>query len=648
MTAQSIPSEALPIMPFTMSNFPLNQIPPPDRVTILKSPPGMGKSTDTRQWIADTFKAGTLRRVVWAVQSTLKDDSLAAEAAESFKALGVHATIFKGQKVIGNDQAYQQQMKWAAMPEVKIISFKQLALVYDRHSRQRQLAGELLVIDELPLDGVIAKVELSAQQLGLYASQSALFKRLLEVMNQLTLPGHPYGVISQFTDLRRYEQRKRLTGEAACQAIGNAWTTTDWAQFEAALKDLLESHPSSELSAFYLGEILAALRADLADPSKDSYRFGFTWVDSPHGSSSAPSFYGHVLTPLRGLPPTVVLDAYADQTLYNAIFPGLVPKIVPYGRQPPLNVELADNLKIHALSLNRGECYQKYLQIAEEVLDLHQEHPVSLLLSKEQQQESSNWKKALQDAASRRGLTDLPQEMHHHAGRGKNQHTGRTIISLMSPALPKAHELEDMAALYPSDPAAREAAHRALIQAEWLQQLHRGRQPQKGGRIIVAFDPQLPESECVITPYVYKRRFTKGSDNPRWRDAVFAVSQELLGLFGGVPKSSLAALELVVMESTNGQTLFHHQQSLRQALQRTPPPPDSLLAHWQTHNTLGHYYDVKPYRKRHAGELNQIMGSLGLKNLGNRHTSLQGQRVSSAVYGPPNACTHTIFNQIYK
>ncbi|MBX8467368.1 hypothetical protein [Deinococcus sp. RIT780] len=64
----------------------------PNGIEVMRWPPGQGKSTGVRREIADAMQRGDVRRVLWAVNSTVGDHSLGCEAQAHFISLGVKAS----------------------------------------------------------------------------------------------------------------------------------------------------------------------------------------------------------------------------------------------------------------------------------------------------------------------------------------------------------------------------------------------------------------------------------------------------------------------------------------------------------------------------------------------------------------------------
>lgn len=209
-------------------------------VTVIRSPPGYGKSRTTREQVVAACQSGSLHRVLWAVQGTLDESSLGMEAYRAFQELdsNLKVTVVMGSNHIDNRREYRAQLDWGAQPEVKIISFAHLPLIYGQDARVPQLRSDILIIDELPLDHLISAVELSNEELSLWQPTGGLIvDRLLTIMEDINhgmcspTRSHPTNVV------KAPEWRKEqhyLTGTAFRQAIG-PFTPTDWQQFAAAL-----------------------------------------------------------------------------------------------------------------------------------------------------------------------------------------------------------------------------------------------------------------------------------------------------------------------------------------------------------------------------------------------------------------------------
>lgn len=470
--------------------------------------------------------------------------------------------------------------------------------------------------------------------------QSKIAARLLALVDgRLVNPDAP-SVIDKPTNLYQNEQQRYFTGRDFLLAVGNHWSQEDWRQFRAQLDGHVD----------FVDEWVRIFREDLDNPGRDSFRFGISWrVRKEDGQGSTHlTFYSNILTPLRGLPPTLILDAYAEQTVYDALFPEDSPQITVQGEARPLHIETAPMLRLDPLNLPRQP--QKYLQIAEEVIKLHMEHPVTVLATKGMNEKGSVWHTHLQDAARRLHCPDLPLNMHHHAGRGKNQHAGRTIVALMPPHLPLVHECGTLAALFPYLPQARAEAHALLLEAEHLQMLHRGRQEAESGRIITGYK-QVPKKGCVTRAYRPLLHFKSGSRHPRWRDALVAVAEEFVEHFGGVPRSLLGipGIALIDVDYANNKTPALHADLLRGALRSLKLDDSSELGHWFHHGTLRRFHDVGTYRKKQGELLRTLLGKkLRLVSSKTCHVEvINAQTVKSTVWASKGESEKAIFNRIY-
>lgn len=614
-------------------------------IEVLRAPPGSGKSRSARQEIARRFQDGTLHRVIWAVHSTRGDDSLGAEAAAHFSELGVRSTRVKGVRWVSR-RTYIQNLQWSSEPEVKIVSFAHLPHLYDRSQRLNALAAEVLVIDECPMSGMMHTARLAPGILGALAvAGSAIASRLLDLtMARMTQADCPYSV-QVAGDPRATYHNRYLTGSAVLQALSGAVTERDWTELGTAISTL----PGRPVQ--FLDDWIETFKADVAQPDAGSTRFGVTWTHSAKRGNTDIFFYSSILTPLRNLPPTLVLDAYADQAVYRALFPGERVTIRAVGTIPPLRVEVNPRLRLHGHQLSRKSAHGHRVNIAEEVLRLQgvEGVPVSILADKAMHEAGSSWDAALKEAAGYLGVPNLPATLHHHAGRGKNSHAGHIIMSLTPPSLPDSHRVIDLAALFPTSARQRSRAHRALLRAEQLQMIHRGRQAQTGARIITAYQPDLPEHLCTTRTYQTLNHFTRGSTTPRWGTAVQTIAQELLAVLDGVPMSMLGALGLIKIKFTSDDARAMHLAALRRALTLSPPRPGTQLAAWLAHpaGELPRFKAVGA-RRRNDDRKSELLTGLGLVKLGQTYTVYHaGQRGGTVVWAQEGTDVDAVLNAAY-
>ncbi|PNY81655.1 hypothetical protein CVO96_09975 [Deinococcus koreensis] len=613
-------------------------------VQVLRAPTGSKKSRLSREKIAQAFKSGALKRVIWAVHSTLKNDSLAFEASQHFKEVGVDAVTLAAWDDT-KPRKYHAQLAWPQTPQVKIVSFAHLPFIYGRSQTLRKLDAELLVIDELPMTGLVHPARMSIKEMGQIASCGGgpLALRLIGLMSKrLDQPDSAF-TEDLAADPRGITRRRYFTGKDFLQSVGNGLTDADWDAFGQALDGF---KPFTD-QMWFTSEWLAAFRADV-EAGQDSGRFGLTWAVRNGVLTEPPVFYSSTLTPLADLPPTLVLDAYADPGLYQALFPNQQVRLIDRGRNPPLQIELAPELKLYRLHMGResANCHRRH--IAEEILLLHRDSglKVVLLVDKAFRKSGSPWQLALTEASRHLGIP-VPPALHHFAGRGKNEFDGHLVVALSLAALPNSHHVIDLAALYPYSPARRKAMHRALMRAERLQMYNRGRQPTSGQRIISAFDPELPKHQCITSLYKPALPFTKQSDNPRWEHAMQVVTRELVTALGGVPRAFLGVLGLIRVNFGKGEKAAAHSQALRAAVRASTLQPDSQLAQWLHLDYLPSFRDVKPYRKK-DGRVTDVLNGFHLATSGYQHDfPYQQERIKTQIWVPADGDELAVLRRAY-
>lgn len=620
---------------------------------VLRAPTGSKKSRLTRQKIVEAFAAGKLTKVIWAVHSTRPQDSLATEAHQHFEELFKEHNVTADVVVLKSrddttPKTYHAQLAWPDMPQVKIISFAHLPHVYARSATLSQLNAGLLVIDELPLTGLVHPVSLTLMQMVTLGHSGAgkIARRIAELMRARRNRPDQGHTVNDPADPRGRARQLYFTGTEFLQAVGEGCTEQDWQAFGEALASFA---PFGEQMRF-TDEWLSVFRGDVDRADLDSHRFGVTWKERDGTCLVDPQFYSSILTPLTGLPPTLILDAYADKRLYAALFPQQAVKVIHKGSNPPLQIEHAPQLKLYAGHMGRETADPHRLHIAEEILLLHQStgQKVVLLVDKDFKAENSRWQRALQ-AASRHLNVLPPPSLHHFAGRGKNEFDGYLLVALSLAALPNRHHRIDLTALfpYPHDSGLRKSAHKALQAAERLQMFNRGRQPTSGARIVSAFDPELPESQCTLSPYQSTLPFTKQSNNPRWETAMGVVSAELVEAIGGVPQAFLWALDLIGANSTKTDGNRPHKEALTKALQACNLPPQSQLAGWLQTGKLPRFEDVKPYLRK-DGRVNAVLTGLHLSTSAKNHDFIYGgQRVNTQIWVPKGGDELAVLGRAY-
>ena len=578
------------------------------QVHVIQAPPGSGKSVTVRKWVTEQLRAGRFQRVLWAVHGTKKPGSLGSECREAFEQLRVRCEIVLGKdahRERGTLPVYAPQLRWPAEPSVKIISFAHLPLLYGpepSEQHQELKSADLLIIDEDPHASLIAQPSeamskpLHAEALRAAAAGSRICQVIADLLDEAPAMGESSEVIC-LPDLTRTTTQYSFTGEAFLREVGNDWTDSDWDAFEVALRQANVRHASL---------IAATFREDVNAPHLGSHRFGIEWTTGIR--SDQPTFRFHVRIPLIGLPPTVVLDAYADQDLYGAVFEEYGTSVHRIGETPPLRVETCRSLHVDHLNVLTGNP-EKYLQIAEEILHFTRDatRDVVLLVRKEMTDPDHRLQGYLREAARRTQQEHLLGRisfLYYHDSRGINAHAGKHVIALTEPKLPAEHHVHDLAALFPDDPEARKRVHKALEDAELLQMLNRGRQPvhQDGHelRIVSAFKPKLSPRRVEVSKYAAHCRFMPGSPNPRWRDAVVNCAHELVAALGAVPRHGLLALGLIRADKKAQLSQEDAAGYLRDALHGRPVGP--ILTRWLEDGSLYPYERVQAHAADHIGE----------------------------------------------
>ena len=572
-------------------------------IDLVVAPPGQGKSVHTRQVIADAIKARTLRHVLWATHSINEEDSLGQEAQADFVKLKLTAEIVYSRKNCSNAEDFKDQFRWPSTPLVKVISHARIPLIFgETDPTSAGLRGaDLLVIDEdpttslllaSPVDKSVPGDLLPYRLVTLAATGDPVCRALLRVADLAVAAG----VGQSFARLNTFVVGHGVYGE-------EFWTLflrehpgpVDVRSLRAALgvSSAAPGKSSKERPKIHQHELIAeefakdAWRAALSRPISRT-RFGVHWAGndfSLRGSASPPSHEQALLRfnlrpPINFPLPVVVLDGYANTTLYTALFAGRHVRLHEFARAIPLDVECSNVMHLDPMldGNSRGHSVANRLQIAEELAEQRTRQlamsgalparPISqqlLITSKAGRESGSDWQRLLQEAYGRAGLhfnsgpgikNDV-QQMHWHAGRGRNDYEGADVYALNPPSLSVMSRDYTMSALFPDRPHLRKRLFRHALGAELLQMLNRGRQPNFSGpghrpRIIVGgtykdIDILLGDlrDRATLRPYQPILLMTKGSQNPRWRDMTAALARELLVLFPhGLSKRLLLGLPM--------------------------------------------------------------------------------------------------------
>lgn len=634
----------------TPSSDPLPfRLPTSPGVTVIQAPPGMGKSHVTRLKVKEAIEAGTVKHVLWAVHGTLKDTSLGAEAAREFQALGVPASIIKGRSLFGHLNPYVAQLPWSQTPEVKIVSFAHLPLIFGEHTLLSQLRPDLLVIDELPLTGLVTEVEWNHTDLAKLQGAGQIATRLMTLLHDIRFGQAPTATHRHRTNIRQRPELQTyqhyLTGHEFQQVMG-AFSDEDWQVLEQAINNNTTLRKAVGAPSHWVDAFRSALHSEGEDA-----RFGLRWRKGPDAAQH-PVFYASVLSPLLSLPPTLVLDAYADKAIYRALFHNDQVEVQKIGQHRPLQVEAAPMLSVRRDTAHRPTQYSHLLHIAEEVVQLHQVQKVAVLTDRALTNVGHPWNKALHQAAKHLSAATVPEMTYYHAGRGVNHFAGQTIVALTLAHLPRQHQHCTLAALFPTDADARANAHRHLQASEQLQMLHRGRQTRHESdipRIIVAAAPhELMLPGVKVQPYAPIQEFTPNSTNPRLSVAVKALAQELVSTFGGVPMGALAALGLI-KGYYEDKSIGLQTKALQQALQRQKGvlAPDSLLREWLETGMIKRFRDVAISKNKERPEDNWLK-ALGLSRSTTSHSiRIEGTHGKSTVWVPEGVSEEEVIQRYY-
>ena len=611
---------------------------PGHEVRVLVAPPGSGKSRVTQQAVINLIRSGRVKRVLWATRDTTTNLSLGAEAEQVFNqlshaaGLGDIATRVYGQrqaKVLKLD--YRSQFGWS-VGAVKVISHAHLKDIFSPLTLGHPLSlADLLVIDEDPLDSLIHSSHpekgdglLNLELLRTLPTPGPVIQMLIRLLER----AHS-GSLTASEDFPTFNRRKgdsRLDDAAFYEALG-AFSPADWDQFRLSLGALPEEvrqlHPVK-----LIGETFQKDVEHHFSHGESSRRFGLRWTMG--GTPGQHALRYDLCRPVRFSIPTLVLDGYADQQLYQGMLHGHTVTLTRLGTVVPLKIEFNTSLRLAATSDWSGFEHlqvQHRKQLVEELADLMYDSPplpggdprsVLVLTSKVLAQFGRRWRSELianlnlLDPA----LLSRVSSAYWMSGRGRNAFEGHHVLALTRPAKPTVHREHGMAALFPFDPGLRLAAHRHLNQTELLQMLHRGRQPfHPGARIITGFDPELPERYASSQPYKTYKIITPGSKNARSLDAITAHSRELDRLLGGVPRLALQCLELISALNTSPAVIERARRLLREKIQKSHRP-DSALPHlraWAS-KTYRQYGDVPPSNSSHSRvrQQDEVFSALGL------------------------------------
>ncbi|GGS15604.1 hypothetical protein [Deinococcus knuensis] len=591
----------------------------PGEIHVIVAPPGSGKSTLLREVIAK--RTPTLERVAWATPTITQDDSLGAEAQEHFNSLKVTATRPRARNSTPtlSDAAFAAQFTWGGAAEVKVISHIRVRHAFGptAHPAQVLQQAQLLVIDEDPAAPLLLSSHHAQQPI-----------RLDKLSHHLPALSRELMIIADIAEQHALFHRfQTLTGTATGAGVqGDVF----WKASGRAGAELTEANIVRALSALGVADATVVAQTfmhDLGayhhDPARPSERFGIDWPKSL--SSEEATLRYNILPPLTFRQPVLILDAYASQGHYEALFPGQSVTLHHFDPGRLLDVQCAPQLRLHELREHTNVQVQGRKQIAEEISELARTRAPQqqlLLTPKRLREPHSSWHRYLTDALAVQKLA-LGSEVHlgHWlSGRGNNTHSGRDVLALTPPLLNRRHIQYTLTGLYPYDPSTREQAAAHLLSAEALQMLHRGRQHLHSAPrplVVLALGEadarQLlePHKDAVnFSPYPPLKHFKRYSKNPRWFDALQALARELRTHFPhGLPSSLLRGLPI-----HTGKDMFTPAtRLLLEDLSRSQAVTTHL--HQAFHNPgTWVYRDVKPSGSSHGNEMErEAMLALGFE-----------------------------------
>lgn len=625
-------------------------------VHVLRAPPGDGKTEAVIQALIALHGTPGFTRVLYATHATVKDNAVGREIQDRFRALsGTAPVILQGRNQCSTQQAYDAQFSQPWVAGIKIIAHAHLATVLG--GKQSQAAqflrqAELLVIDEDPLTSLMVQSSedfgevLQCKALSRLPAPDPLVKALLGVWTEITAGQSVPGIEdwNSWGDPKGRPDRHSLTGEGFWTALVGRMGAPDW----AALSDTL-SGINARLKAKSRDERLPVrLLVDTLQEDVDasrlgnfSHRFGLYWAEDP----VKVAFRFDLRVPLDLPCPVLVLDAYAEPHLYEALFEGHQVKwIREFDRPLSLEIEVVDQPLTPRDFANPAKLRNQRPQVARLVADmLERSAQDALLLAPATFFDADGpWMKTLNLLLKAYDVPGRADSMHWWAGRGKNAWCGQHVVALSPPHRPRTFRDHDLAALFPYDAQARHTAARHIEQAELLQMLHRGRQPHfdpmHRPRVVTFFQPELPAGSWVSVTPMSSVTFEKGMQLTGWKDAVRAVSEELLQEFGCVPVVALEVLGLVRVRSVKLERQVQLTHNLRHAIR---PSAGAELRHWKKTGCLkkfrvGKYTDpdyigVRCFGGNERKPLYDLLEGMGLRRADAFRVALKGGFVESGV-----------------
>ena len=579
-----------------------------------------------------------IQRVLWATQSIATATALGAEARGDFVSLGVPVQIVYSRAdfdTLGLSGRFEDQFTWPVdsagrpTPMVKIISHVRIHHVFGSPANlvsEKLRQAELLVIDEDPTSGLLLSSPMAATGSGLKPTLSdfrleqlartgnAVCLALVDVLRFAEASSAGGSAIRNFTLATTFDLGHGLYGREFWELFQRAHPLPVDA---AALGTALESRgiqDAKTIAESFADDARCALGMAGTPPSFRT-RFGVHWIGRVDAADWArlALFRFNVRKKLKLELPVIVLDGYADPELYRALFLEQNVKIHEFAPALRLTVECSELMTVNPLEdrLNastKGLAHRRH--VAEELAARRVEQlratPGSKqlsLTSKALYEPKCGWQELLQQAYSAQGLafkhpsttgTTSPaselDQLYWHAGRGLDTYSGADIYALTLPKLSLLNMDYTLAAVLLDDPVLRARLQNHAWAAELLQMLNRGRQPGRaaaGGsvpRIVVGADLKKVRTllgdlaeRVNLQEYRPLLQLTKGSSNPRWRDAVTALAKELLALSQfahGLPNQ---LLECLPTYNTNHSSQARTATTAKLAALAATTPPESHL-----------------------------------------------------------------------
>ena len=555
-------------------------------------------------------------------------------------------------------------------PMVKIISHVRVHLAFGSPPEpvsEKLAQAELMVIDEDPTSGLLLSSPTTATGSGskltladyrierLAQSGDAVCLALLNMLRYPEANSAAGTAIENFTLRTTYDLGHGLYGRAFWRLFQRVHPQPiDVPAFSAALewRGIQDAGTLAEAFAEDARCALGVTGGLAGTPPVFRTRFGLHWsgrVEAPDWTSLA-LFRFNVRKPLTLKLPVLVLDGYADAEWYRALFLEQDVQVHAYAPAVKLKVECSELLTVNPLEVRltgstKGLAHR--LHVAEELAERRAEQlradPGSRQLSltgKDLYDLRSGWQQQLRQAYSAQGLTfhhpsasttsgaSTLDQLYWHAGRGLDAYFGADIYALTLPKLSPLNMDYTLAAVLPDDPDLRRRLQRHARAAEFLQMLNRGRQPvlaASGGRVPrIVVGAALEKVRILLGDlagrvdlqgYAPLLQLTKGSANPRWRDAATALARELLArpeFALGLPRQLLECLPTHSTGTRPPSSARAAATAKLAGLAATNPPESHLYKAFHDHANW-RYCTVQPGGSGNStGMLDEAMAASGL------------------------------------